>query len=54
VSAAIAEGLQLECLSVELPEIEPEIAGLLPAKFCHKALGGAFEPKRATRFGCHG
>jgi len=38
VSAAIAEGLQLECLSVELPEIESEIAGLLPAKFCHKHL----------------
>jgi type IV pilus assembly protein PilB len=38
VSAAIAEGLQLECLSAELPEIETEIGGLLPVKFCLKHL----------------
>jgi type IV pilus assembly protein PilB len=38
VCAAVAEGLQLECLSVDLPEIEAEIASLLPAKFCHAHL----------------
>jgi type IV pilus assembly protein PilB len=38
VSAAIAEGLQLECLSAELPEIETEMGALLPIKFCHKHL----------------
>jgi type IV pilus assembly protein PilB len=38
VCAAIAEGLQLECLSPELPEIPAEIGALLPAEFCHKHL----------------
>src|SRR3984893_2234240 len=38
VSAAIAQGLQLECLSAELPEIETAMGALLPAKFCHKHL----------------
>ena len=38
VSAAIAKGLQLELLSAEIPEIQIEIAALLPAKFCHKHL----------------
>jgi type IV pilus assembly protein PilB len=38
VCAAIAEGLQLECLSAELPEIQAEIGALLPPEFCHKHL----------------
>jgi type IV pilus assembly protein PilB len=38
VTAAMAEGLQLESLSAELPEIETKIGALLPAKFCHKHL----------------
>ena len=38
VSAAIAEGLQLECLGAEVPEIQTEIGALLPVKFCHKHL----------------
>jgi len=38
VSAAIAQGLQLERLSPELPEIETEIGALLPANFCRKHL----------------
>ncbi len=36
VSAAIAQGLQLECLGAELPEIAPELDSLLPMKFCQK------------------
>jgi type IV pilus assembly protein PilB len=36
VSAAIAQGLQLECLGTELPEIAPELDSLLPMKFCQK------------------
>jgi type IV pilus assembly protein PilB len=36
VSAAIAQGLQLECLGAELPEIPPEVDSLLPMKFCQK------------------
>lgn len=38
VATAIAEGLQLECLGAELPEIATEIGALLSAKFCHKHL----------------
>jgi type IV pilus assembly protein PilB len=38
VSAAIAKGLQLECLGSEMPEIQTEIRALLPAKFCQKHL----------------
>jgi len=34
VSAAIAQGLRMECLSAELPEIAPALEGLLPMKFC--------------------
>jgi type IV pilus assembly protein PilB len=34
VSAAIAEGLRLEGLGAELPEIAPELEALLPMKFC--------------------
>jgi hypothetical protein len=36
VSAAIAQGLQLECLGAELPEIAPELDSILPMKFCQK------------------
>ncbi len=36
VAAAIAQGLQLECLGEELPEIAPEVDSLLPMKFCQK------------------
>lgn len=36
VSAAIADGLQLECLGAELPE--PKLGAILPGKFCHKHL----------------
>ncbi len=36
VSAAIAKGLQLECLSTELPAIETEIGALLPVEFCNE------------------
>ncbi len=38
VATAIAQGLQLECLTAELPEITAEIGALLPAKFCQKHL----------------
>jgi type IV pilus assembly protein PilB len=38
VATAIAQGLQLECLSAELPEIAAEIGVLLPANFCRKHL----------------
>jgi type IV pilus assembly protein PilB len=38
VSAAIADGLHIECLSAELPVIETEFSALLPAKFCYKHL----------------
>jgi type IV pilus assembly protein PilB len=38
VATAIAEGLQLEFLGAELPEIATEIGALLSAKFCHKHL----------------
>jgi len=38
VSAAIAAGLQLECLGPEMSEIQTEIGALLPANFCHKHL----------------
>ncbi len=38
VSAAIAKGLQLECLSADLPAIETEVAALLPAEFCNEHL----------------
>jgi type IV pilus assembly protein PilB len=34
VSAAIAQGLRIECLGAELPEIAPELEVLLPMKFC--------------------
>jgi type IV pilus assembly protein PilB len=38
VATAIAQGLQLERLTAELPEITAEIGALLPAKFCQKHL----------------
>ena len=38
VSKAIASGLQLECLSAELLEIDPELLALLPIEFCRKHL----------------
>src|SRR5450432_1465815 len=38
VSAVIATRLQLETLSSTLPEVEPEISGLLPSTFCQKHL----------------
>jgi type IV pilus assembly protein PilB len=38
VATAIAQGLQLERLTAELPEIAAEIGALLPAKFCQKHL----------------
>ena len=38
VATSIAQGLQLECLGAELPEIAPELASLLPMKFCRKHL----------------
>jgi type IV pilus assembly protein PilB len=36
VSASIAQGLRIECLSAELPEIAPELEDLLPMKFCQR------------------
>jgi type IV pilus assembly protein PilB len=36
MTAAIAKSLQLESLGTELPEVSPEVAGLLPADFCRK------------------
>jgi len=36
VSAAIAQGLRIECLNAELPEIAPELEALLPMKFCQR------------------
>jgi type IV pilus assembly protein PilB len=38
VSTVIANRLQLECLSLTLPEIDTEISTLLPAQFCKKHL----------------
>jgi PAS domain S-box-containing protein len=38
VSAALAEGMQLECSTPDVPEITTETGALLPAKFCREHL----------------
>lgn len=37
-AAAIAEGLHLELLGPELPEVAAEVAALLPGEFCHQRI----------------
>lgn len=38
VSATIAKGLRIECLSAELPNVAPELEAMLPLQFCQKHL----------------
>lgn len=38
VATTIAQGLQLECLGAEIPEVASELKSLLPIKFCRKRL----------------
>lgn len=48
VATAIAEGLQLEYLGAEQPEIEIAIGALLPAQYCHKHLIAPLSLKGAS------